>query len=201
MRDFQTIIGRETRVQIQNQAGQLPNAIVACVGGGSNAIGMFHPFVADPDVKIYGVEAGGEGIDSGKHSSTLAGGKPGVLHGTRTYIMQDAAGQVQETHSVSAGLDYAGVGPEHAFLKDSNRVEYMSITDAQALEAFQMLCKYEGIIPALESSHAVSWAISLAPKMNADEVIVVNVSGRGDKDMLQVAKELGVNLNDDLTDN
>lgn len=194
------MIGREARAQFQAQAGRLPDAVIACVGGGSNAIGMFHPFVQDQGVKMYGVEAGGDGIDTDRHSSTLSAGTPGVLHGTRTYIMQDSAGQVRPTHSVSAGLDYAGVGPEHAHLKESNRVEYVSVTDQQTLEAFKMLCRYEGIIPALESAHAIHWAIALARTMKSTEIIAVNVSGRGDKDMLHVAKELNVNLNEDLTD-
>lgn len=201
VRDFQAVIGNEIKAQLQEEIGQLPDAIVACVGGGSNAIGMFHPFIKDTGVAIYGVEAGGDGVETGRHSSTLVGGRPGVLHGTKTYVMQDAAGQVIETHSVSAGLDYAGVGPEHAFLHDSGRATYVSVTDKQALEAFQLLSRQEGIIPALESSHAVHFGLELAAKMDPSKVVVINISGRGDKDMLQVAKELGVNLNDDLTDN
>lgn len=156
---------------------------MACVGGGSNAIGIFHPFVNDTSVRIVGVEAGGEGLETGKHSSTLSGGTPGVLHGTRTYVMQNEHGQVASTHSVSAGLDYAGVGPEHAMLKDSGRAEYVSITDQEALAGFQTLCRMEGIIPALETAHAVAYAIQLAPTMNSDQIILVNVSGRGDKDV------------------
>lgn len=201
VRDFQAVIGNEIKAQLQEEIGQLPDAIVACVGGGSNAIGMFHPFIKDTGVAIYGVEAGGDGVETGRHSSTLVGGRPGVLHGTKTYVMQDAAGQVIETHSVSAGLDYAGVGPEHAFLHESGRATYVSVTDKQALEAFQLLSRQEGIIPALESSHAVHFGLELAAKMDPSKVVVINISGRGDKDMLQVAKELGVNLNDDLTDN
>ncbi len=177
----------------------MPDAIVACVGGGSNAIGMFHPFFNDPSVAIYGVEAGGEGVDTPRHSSTLLGGRPGVLHGTKTYVMQDAAGQVMGTHSVSAGLDYAGVGPEHAWLKDSGRGKYVSVNDDEALAAFQVLSRQEGIIPALESSHAIHFGMKLASEMSENQVVVINVSGRGDKDMLQVAKLMGVNLNDDLT--
>ncbi|OQR96989.1 tryptophan synthase [Achlya hypogyna] len=200
VRDFQTIIGREIKAQLHEEIGRLPDAIVACVGGGSNAIGMFHPFAKDNDVAIYGVEAGGDGVETGRHSSTIVGGRVGVLHGTKTYVMQDDAGQVIETHSVSAGLDYAGVGPEHAFLKDSGRAKYVSITDKEALDAFQICCRQEGIIPALESSHAIAYGITLASELGPGKVIVINVSGRGDKDMLQVAKELGVNLNDDLTD-
>ncbi|KAE8911480.1 Tryptophan synthase beta chain [Phytophthora fragariae] len=201
VRDFQAIMGREIKAQLQEEIGRLPDAIVACVGGGSNAIGMFHPFIKDNDVAIYGVEAGGDGVDTPRHSSTLLGGRPGVLHGTKTYVMQDAAGQVLETHSVSAGLDYAGVGPEHAFLKDSGRAKYVSVTDKEALEAFQLISLHEGIIPALESSHAVHYGVKLASTLPSDKVVVINISGRGDKDMLQVAKELGVNLDDDLTDN
>jgi tryptophan synthase beta subunit len=185
---------------MDEEIGRLPDAIVACVGGGSNAIGMFHPFAADHSVQIYGVEAGGEGVETGRHSSTLVGGKIGVLHGTKTYVMQNMAGQVIETHSVSAGLDYAGVGPEHAFLKDSGRATYVSITDAQALEGFQLCSRKEGIIPALETAHAIYYGVELAREMGKGKVIVINVSGRGDKDMLQVAKELGVNLNEDLTE-
>lgn len=201
VRDFQSVIGREIKAQLQEEIGRLPDAVVACVGGGSNAIGMFAPFVEDTGVAIYGVEAGGEGVDTPRHSSTLGGGRPGVLHGSKTYVMQDAAGQVMPTHSVSAGLDYAGVGPEHAHLKDSGRATYVNVTDAQALEAFQIISRQEGIIPALESSHAVYHGLQLAATMDPSQVVVINVSGRGDKDMLQVAKELGVNLNDDLTDN
>lgn len=201
VRDFQAIIGREIKAQLQEEIGRLPDAIVACVGGGSNAIGMFHPFIKDNDVAIYGVEAGGDGVETKRHSSTLLGGRPGVLHGTKTYVMQDDAGQVIGTHSVSAGLDYAGVGPEHAFLKDSGRAKYVSVNDDQALTAFQLISRQEGIIAALESSHAVHFGMELAASMDADKVVVINISGRGDKDMLQVAKELGVNLNDDLTDN
>lgn len=200
VRDFQAIIGREIKAQLQEEIGRLPDAIVACVGGGSNAIGMFHPFVKDHSVDIYGVEAGGDGVETQRHSSTLLGGRPGVLHGTKTYVMQDDAGQVIGTHSVSAGLDYAGVGPEHAFLKDSGRAKYVSVNDDQALAAFQLISRQEGIICALESAHAVHFGIELASKLDASKVVVINISGRGDKDMLQVAKELGVNLNDDLTD-
>jgi tryptophan synthase beta subunit len=201
VRDFQTIIGREIKAQLQEEIGRLPDAIIACVGGGSNAIGMFHPFVKDTSVEIYGVEAGGDGVETERHSSTLLGGKPGVLHGTKTYVMQDQAGQVIGTHSVSAGLDYAGVGPEHAFLKDSGRAKYVSVTDTQALEGFQLISRREGIIPALESAHAVYFGVELAKTLPKDKVIVINISGRGDKDMIQVAKVLGVNLNEDITDN
>ncbi|TMW55628.1 hypothetical protein Poli38472_010510 [Pythium oligandrum] len=200
VRDFQSIIGREIKAQLEEEIGRLPDAIVACVGGGSNAIGMFHPFIKDESVDIYGVEAGGEGVETPRHSSTLLGGRPGVLHGTKTYVMQDDAGQVIPTHSVSAGLDYAGVGPEHSFLKDSGRAKYVSVNDDQALEAFQLLSRQEGIIPALESAHAIYYGIKLASQLDSSKVVVINVSGRGDKDMLQVAKELGVDLNEDLTD-
>ncbi|CAH0487425.1 unnamed protein product [Peronospora farinosa] len=200
VRDFQAVIGREIKAQLQEEIGRLPDAIVACVGGGSNAIGMFHDFVEDKNVAMYGVEAGGDGVNTARHSSTLSGGRPGVLHGTKTYIIQDAAGQAMETHSVSAGLDYAGVGPEHAFLKDSGRATYVSVTDKEALEAFQLMSEYEGIIPALETAHAVYYGLKLASTLSSDQVVVINISGRGDKDMLQVAKVLGVNLNDDLTD-
>lgn len=201
VRDFQTIIGREIKAQLEEEIGRLPDAIIACVGGGSNAIGMFHPFIKDESVAIYGVEAGGDGVETERHSSTIVGGRPGVLHGTKTFVMQDAAGQVIETHSVSAGLDYAGVGPEHAHLHMSGRATYVSVKDSEALEAFQLLSRKEGIIPALESAHAVHFAMKLASTMSPDKVIVINVSGRGDKDMIQVAKELGVNLNEDITDN
>ncbi|RHY31134.1 hypothetical protein DYB32_004114 [Aphanomyces invadans] len=216
VRDFQAIIGNEIKAQVnepdkfkqkltrelqlEEEIGRLPDAIVACVGGGSNAIGMFHPFIKDNSVDIFGVEAGGDGVETGRHSSTLVGGRIGVLHGTKTYVMQDAAGQVIETHSVSAGLDYAGVGPEHAFLKDSGRAKYVSVTDAQALEGFKLLCRVEGIIPALESSHAIHFGVELAKELGPGKTIVINVSGRGDKDMIQVAKVLGVNLDEDLTD-
>lgn len=201
VRDFQAIIGREIKAQLEEEIGRLPDAIVACVGGGSNAIGMFHPFIKDNDVAIYGVEAGGDGVETKRHASTLLGGRPGVLHGTKTYVMQDDAGQVIGTHSVSAGLDYAGVGPEHAFLKDSGRAKYVSVNDDQALAAFQLISRQEGIIAALESSHAVHFGMELAATMDPSKVVVINISGRGDKDMMQVAKELGVNLDDDLTDN
>ncbi|KAI9922818.1 hypothetical protein PsorP6_000447 [Peronosclerospora sorghi] len=201
VRDFQSVIGREIKAQLHDERGRLPDAIVACVGGGSKAIGMFHPFVQKARVAIFGVEAGGDGVDTPRHSSTLLGGRPGVLHGTKTYVMQDPAGQVIETHSVSAALDYAGVGPEHAFLKDSGRATYVSVTDKEAPEAFQLLSQLEGIVPAMESAHAVHFGVHLASTLSPDHVVVINISGRGDKDMLQVAKELGVNLNDDLTDN
>ncbi len=188
VRDFQTIIGRESKVQLQTMIGRLPDALVACVGGGSNAIGLFHPFIDDASVKIYGVEAAGDGIETGRHSVTLGAGRPGVLHGNRTYLVADDHGEILETHSISAGLDYPGVGPEHAWLKDSGRAEYVNITDDEAVEAFYALTRMEGIIPALESSHALAYAMKLAPTMAKDEVILVNLSGRGDKDMHTVAE-------------
>ncbi len=194
VRDFQCVIGRETRMQSMEQIGQLPDALVACVGGGSNAIGMFHPFLKDADVAMYGVEAGGEGLDTGKHAAPLSAGKPGVLHGNRTYLMSDPAGQIMETHSVSAGLDYPGVGPEHSWLKDSRRVNYVAATDSDAMAAFHKLTRLEGIIPALESSHAVAYALKLAATMRPDQHIVINLSGRGDKDIETVARIEGIKL-------
>ncbi|GIN39504.1 tryptophan synthase subunit beta [Heyndrickxia oleronia] len=191
VRDFQSVIGSETRRQIQEQTGKLPDAVVACIGGGSNSIGMFYPFVNDSDVKLYGVEAGGSGIDTGKHAATLTDGKIGVLHGTMTYLLQDDHGQIQEAHSISAGLDYPGVGPEHSYLKESGRVHYTAITDVEALEAFELLTKTEGIIPALESSHAVAYATKLAKEMSADETLVICLSGRGDKDVETIKKIKG----------
>lgn len=195
VRDFQSIIGKETKEQIQEQEGRLPDAVVACVGGGSNAMGMFYPFVKDEQVKIVGVEAAGSGIETGKHSATLTDGKAGVLHGTLTYLLQDETGQIQGAHSISAGLDYPGVGPEHSYLKDSGRVTYTSATDKEALEAFQFLSKTEGIIPALESSHAVAHAIKLAKEMSPEEILVICLSGRGDKDVDTVRAALGGGLN------
>ncbi len=191
VRDFQSVIGSETRRQIQEQTGKLPDAVVACIGGGSNSIGMFYPFVNDSDVKLYGVEAGGSGIAKGKHAATLTDGKIGVLHGTMTYLLQDDHGQIQEAHSISAGLDYPGVGPEHSYLKESGRVHYTAITDVEALEAFELLTKTEGIIPALESSHAVAYATKLAKEMSADETLVICLSGRGDKDVETIKKIKG----------
>jgi len=198
VRDFQSIIGKEARQQMLDQVGRLPDVVVACVGGGSNAIGMFHPFVEDKEVRLVGVEAGGEGLDN-KHSATLSKGTPGVLHGTRTYLIQDEEGQIPETHSISAGLDYPGVGPEHSFLKDMGRAEYVSVTDAQVLEGFQTLSRSEGIIPALEPSHAVYHAMQLAKEMSPDQIVLVNLCGRGDKDMHTVAKAYGVDLSDYTT--
>ena len=194
VRDFQTIIGREAREQILEHEGRLPDAVVACVGGGSNAIGLFHPFIDDKEVKIIGVEAAGDGIETGNHAAPLCAGKPGVLHGNRTYLVEDDNGQIIETHSISAGLDYPGVGPEHAWLKDIGRAEYVAINDEEALQAFHDLTKIEGIIPALESSHALAYATKLAPTMSKDEIIIVNLSGRGDKDIHTVANIEGINV-------
>lgn len=194
VRDFQTIIGREARRQIMEQAGRLPDALVACVGGGSNAIGLFHPFLADEDVAIYGVEGGGDGIASGRHAAPLCAGEPGVLHGNRTYLMEDKDGQIIETHSISAGLDYPGVGPEHAWLKDCGRASYVAITDKEALEAFHIVTRTEGIIPALESSHALAYGAKLAKTMDKDQIIIVNLSGRGDKDINTIADIEGISL-------
>jgi len=188
------VIGREARQQIQAQTGRLPDALVACVGGGSNAIGLFYPFLADQDVAIYGVEAAGDGLDSGRHAAPLCAGKPGVLHGNRTYLMEDADGQIIETHSISAGLDYPGVGPEHAWLKDSGRAQYVAITDQEALSAFHTLTRLEGIIPALESSHALAYCQKLAPTLRPDQIIIANLSGRGDKDIHTVATLEGLTL-------
>lgn len=194
VRDFQSIIGREAREQIQEQTGRLPDALVACVGGGSNAIGLFHPFLADTDVKIYGVEAAGDGLETGRHAAPLCMGEPGVLHGNRTYLMDDKDGQIIETHSVSAGLDYPGVGPEHSWLKDIGRANYVAVTDDEAMEAFHSLTRIEGIIPALETSHALAYAMKLAPTMSPDQQIIVNLSGRGDKDINTVATLEGIEL-------
>ncbi|WP_290518319.1 tryptophan synthase subunit beta [Alcanivorax sp.] len=192
VRDFQCIIGREAREQSLKQAGQLPDALVACVGGGSNAIGLFHPFLNDEDVLMYGVEAAGDGIETGRHAAPLNAGRPGVLHGNRTYLMEDDNGQIIETHSVSAGLDYPGVGPEHSWLKDIGRVNYVAADDQEALSAFRELTQVEGIMPALESAHALAYARKLAPTMSPDQNIVVNLSGRGDKDILTVAAIDGI---------
>ena len=194
VRDFQCVIGREARQQCLDQTGKLPDALVACVGGGSNAIGLFHPFLTDTSVKMYGVEAGGYGLESGKHAAPLNRGIPGVLHGTRTYLMEDENGQIIETHSVSAGLDYPGVGPEHSWLKDIGRVNYVAINDDEALTAFRKLTLTEGIMPALESAHAMAYAEKLAPQMSKDQIIIVNLSGRGDKDILTVAALDGITV-------
>jgi tryptophan synthase beta chain len=194
VRDFQAIIGRESKQQCLEATGRLPDALVACVGGGSNAIGLFYPFIDDLSVKMYGVEAAGDGVATGRHSAPLCAGRPGVLHGNRTYLMADDDGEIIETHSISAGLDYPGVGPEHAWLKDTGRATYVNITDTEALEGFYALTRMEGIIPALESSHAMAYTMKLAPTMNKDETIIVNLSGRGDKDMQTMAKREGIEL-------
>jgi tryptophan synthase beta chain len=196
VRDFQSIIGKECIEQMPEMAGRQPDAVIACVGGGSNAMGIFHPYIPFEQTRLIGVEAAGEGLDSGKHSASLQRGSPGVLHGNRTYILQDPNGQIIETHSVSAGLDYPGVGPEHAWLKDTGRAEYVGITDKEALEAFHYLCRTEGIIPALESSHAIAYAMKLAKTMRTDQHILVNLSGRGDKDIGTVADLAGVEFYD-----
>ena len=187
VREFQSVIGIEAKQQMLEVAGRQPDAVLACVGGGSNAMGLFYPYIPEEKVRIIGVEAAGHGLETGKHAATLCAGKPGVLHGNRTYLIQDDNGQIIETHSISAGLDYPGVGPEHAWLKDSGRAEYVAVTDDEALEAFHKLCRLEGIIPALESSHAVAYAMKLAPSMRPDQSILVNLSGRGDKDIGTVA--------------
>ena len=192
VRDFQTVIGREARVQMLEMAGRQPDAVLACVGGGSNAIGIFHDYIPDETVRLIGVEAAGHGLETGKHSATLCAGRSGVLHGNRTYLLQDEDGQIIETHSISAGLDYPGVGPEHAWLKDSGRAEYVAVTDDEALQAFHKLCRLEGIIPALESSHALAYAAKIAPRMRKDQILLVNLSGRGDKDMHTVAEKSGL---------
>ena len=194
VRDFQAVIGREARQQCLERTGRLPDALVACVGGGSNAIGLFHPFLDDAGVALYGVEAGGDGLATGRHAAPLSAGRPGVLHGNRTYLMEDAAGQIIETHSISAGLDYPGVGPEHAWLKDIGRATYVSVTDEEALAAFHDLTRTEGIIPALESAHALAYAARLAPTLGRDRVVVVNLSGRGDKDIHTVAVREGIRV-------
>ncbi|MES0328145.1 MAG: tryptophan synthase subunit beta [Gammaproteobacteria bacterium] len=194
VRDFQAIIGREARQQMQDQTGRLPDALVACIGGGSNAIGLFHPFLADESVEMYGVEAAGDGLETGRHAASLCAGKPGVLHGNRTYLMEDKDGQIIETHSVSAGLDYPGVGPEHAWLKDIGRVNYVAATDVEALKAFHQLTRVEGIIPALESSHAIAYGVKQAAQMSPDQNIIINLSGRGDKDINTIAKIEGIEL-------
>ncbi|WP_028878334.1 tryptophan synthase subunit beta [Terasakiella pusilla] len=194
VREFQKIIGEETREQIMEQEGRLPDTLIACVGGGSNAMGLFYPFLDDADVRIIGVEAAGHGVDTDEHACSLTGGRPGVLHGNRTYLLQDDDGQIQEAHSISAGLDYPGIGPEHSYLYDMKRVEYHCITDQEAVDAFQLCTKLEGIIPALESSHAVAEAEKMAKEMSKDQIIVVNMSGRGDKDVNTIAKAMGTVL-------
>jgi tryptophan synthase beta chain len=194
VRDFQSVIGEECLVQMPEMTGRQPDYVLACIGGGSNAMGIFYPYLDQPGVKLVGVEAAGEGLDSGKHAASLSAGIPGVLHGNRTYLLQDANGQIIETHSVSAGLDYPGVGPEHAWLKDCGRAEYVSVTDDEALAAFHDCCRIEGIIPALESSHALAYAVKLAPTLPKDKLILVNLSGRGDKDMHTVAQRMGLDF-------
>jgi tryptophan synthase beta chain len=192
VRDFQSVIGREAKVQMIELAGRQPDAILACVGGGSNAMGIFYPYIGEKSVRLIGVEAAGHGLETGKHAATLSTGKPGVLHGNRTYLLQDDHGQIIETHSISAGLDYPGVGPEHSWLKDIGRAEYVSVTDDEALQAFHDLCRLEGIIPALESSHALAYAAKMAPRLPKEQILLVNLSGRGDKDMHTVAEKSGI---------
>jgi len=192
VRDFQSVIGQECLVQMPELAARQPDAVIACVGGGSNAMGIFYPYISQTKVKLIGVEAAGEGLSTGKHAASLCAGRPGVLHGNRTYLLQDANGQIIETHSISAGLDYPGVGPEHAWLKDSKRAEYVAVSDDDALKAFNELCLTEGIIPALESAHAVAHAMKIAPAMRKDAILLVNLSGRGDKDMHTVAERMGI---------
>lgn len=199
VRDFQRIIGDETREQILAARGKLPDVCIACVGGGSNSIGMFHPFIEDASVKLVGIEAAGFGVETGTHSATIVGGTPGVLHGSKTYLLQTKSGQITETHSISAGLDYPGVGPQHAWLHESGRAQYIPVSDDQALEGLKELSREEGIIPALETAHAVYWAIELAKQLPQGEDIVVCLSGRGDKDMARVAEELNFDLNSSTT--
>jgi tryptophan synthase beta chain len=194
VRDFQRIIGVEARQQVLDLTGKLPDAVLACVGGGSNAIGIFHPFIEDSSVRLIGLEAGGKGIETGMHASTISGGKPGVLHGTRSYVLQDSDGQTVESHSISAGLDYPGVGPEHAYLNDIGRAEYRSITDDQAMYAFSLLCKSEGIIPAIETAHALAGALELGNELGKDATLLINLSGRGDKDVQTAAEYFGLPL-------
>jgi tryptophan synthase beta chain len=194
VRDFQSIIGQEVRWQMEEAEGRLPDSLVACIGGGSNAMGLFHPFLDDASVEIYGVEAGGDGVETGRHAASLTGGRPGVLHGNRTYLLQNEDGQINDAHSISAGLDYPGIGPEHAWLHDMKRVQYVSATDKEALAAFQLLSKLEGIIPALEPAHALAYVTKIAPKLPKDHLLVMNLCGRGDKDIFAVAEHLGVKL-------
>jgi tryptophan synthase beta chain len=191
VRDFQCVIGNEVRTQMQEAEGRLPDSLVACIGGGSNAIGLFHPFLDDPTVKMYGVEAAGHGLDTDKHAASLNGGRPGVLHGNRTYLLQDDDGQILEAHSISAGLDYPGIGPEHSWLNDSGRVTYVAATDREALDAFQLCARTEGILPALEPAHALAHVTKMAPKLPKDHLLVMNLCGRGDKDIFTVADALG----------
>jgi len=194
VRDFQSVIGTETREQMMKAEGRLPDTLVACIGGGSNAMGLFHPFLDDADVNIIGVEAAGHGIETGEHAASLTGGRPGVLHGNRTYLLQDDDGQIIDAHSISAGLDYPGIGPEHAWLNDMERVEYVSVTDQEALDTFQLCSRLEGIIPALEPSHALAHVGKIAPDLPSDHLLVMNMCGRGDKDVFTIANALGVKL-------
>jgi tryptophan synthase beta chain len=196
VRDFQSVIGKESKEQILQKEGRLPDYILACVGGGSNSMGIFYPFIGDKDVKLIGVEAAGRGLDTGMHSATLVAGQRGVLHGTASYLLQNADGQVMPTHSVSAGLDYPGVGPEHSYLKDAGRAQYAAVTDDEALDAFQWLARTEGLIPALESAHAVAYALKLVPTLGKDKIVVINLSGRGDKDVEQVSEILAARKGD-----
>jgi tryptophan synthase beta chain len=194
VRDFQSVIGDEARVQLMEREGRLPDVAVACIGGGSNAMGLFHPFLDDESVRLIGVEAAGEGLDSGHHAASISRGRPGVLHGNRTYLLQSEDGQIEEAHSISAGLDYPGIGPEHSFLHEIKRVEYVAATDDEALEAFQLCTRTEGIIPALEPAHALAHVAKIAPAMDKDAIILMNLCGRGDKDIFTVAERLGVKL-------
>jgi tryptophan synthase beta chain len=195
VRDFQSVIGRETREQMLEREGRLPDTLVACIGGGSNAMGLFHTFLDEPSIVIYGVEAGGHGLDvANGHAASMSGGKPGVLHGNRTYLLQNDDGQILEGHSISAGLDYPGVGPEHSWLRDSGRVNYVAVTDKEALDAFQLCTRLEGIIPALEPSHALAYVRKLAPKLPRDNLLVMNMCGRGDKDIFAVAEHLSMEM-------
>ena len=194
VRDFQSVIGKEARAQMLEAEGRAPDSLVACIGGGSNAMGLFYEFLDDKDIKIYGVEAGGHGVETGEHAASLTAGRPGILHGNRTYLLQDADGQITEAHSISAGLDYPGVGPEHAWLRDAGRVNYVSITDREALDAFQLCARLEGILPALEPSHALGYVTKLAPTLPKDHILLMNLCGRGDKDIFTIAKALGQNL-------
>ncbi len=194
VRDFQSVIGREAREQIVEREGRLPDTLIACIGGGSNALGLFHPFLDEEKVRMIGVEAAGRGLDTGAHAATLCAGRPGVLHGNRTYLLQDADGQISEAHSIAAGLDYPGIGPEHAWLKDMGRVDYVAVTDAEALEAFQLSSRLEGIIPALEPAHALAHVAKIAPRLAPEHIIVMNMCGRGDKDVFNVAESLGIEL-------
>jgi tryptophan synthase beta chain len=194
VRDFHTIIGRETREQVHAAEGRLPDTLIACIGGGSNALGLFHPFLNDPGVRMIGVEAAGRGLHTGAHAASLAGGLPGILHGNKTYLLQDDDGQIVEGHSIAAGLDYPGIGPEHAYLHDTGRVEYASATDAEALAAFQHLARTEGILPALEPAHALAYVLKIAPALPKDHLLVMNLCGRGDKDIFTVGAALGIEL-------